>query len=381
MTPRYTTTTTCKDIHAGKKETKTGGPGFWAHEEEYLKGLMELYDIQLDDRMLDVAISEVNASATTTSVMSGLQGFVQPQVILHTENADASLARVEKLGALIQSDLARAIPPCTQKGVMEGVTAAEIRPFLRLHGLFIESADIKMSAYAYLRTARDWVMTAQGLEEVRKAEAFVTRKTTEPWPFPSFMGPGCSSDRSRRLGVLDPQMNIMASVETAMLAEEAEEDELAGSALVTMSKVELRAKTVQSLLERTADLVKGLVTYKKSKSVPGITEKSRQLQQEEITPLAYAVFLDEAENRLEAIQQQWEEGHRKKSKGKESKSGKQKSGKVPSEASAYKEAAGVLTAKDLNAVSLVMGSKVDSKVSSSPTLEFRVGFSVCLSPD
>ena len=42
---------------------------------------MELYDIQLDDRMLDVAISEVNASATTTSVMSGLQGFVQPQAI------------------------------------------------------------------------------------------------------------------------------------------------------------------------------------------------------------------------------------------------------------------------------------------------------------
>ena len=103
MTPRYTTTTTCKDIHAGKKETKTGGPGFWEHEEEFQKGLMELYDIQLDDRMLDVAISEVNASATTTSVMGGLQGFVQPQAIQLTENADAGLARVEKLGALIQS--------------------------------------------------------------------------------------------------------------------------------------------------------------------------------------------------------------------------------------------------------------------------------------
>ena len=94
MTPRYTTTTNCKDIHAGKKETKTGGPGFWAHEEEHRKGLMELYDLRLDDRMLEVAIAEVNTSAATTSVMSGLQGFVQPQAILHTENADASLARM-----------------------------------------------------------------------------------------------------------------------------------------------------------------------------------------------------------------------------------------------------------------------------------------------
>ena len=78
MTPRYTTTTTCKDIHAGKKETKTGGPGFWEHYEELLKGLKELYNRRLDDRTLDVAIADVNASSSTTSVMSGLQGFVQP---------------------------------------------------------------------------------------------------------------------------------------------------------------------------------------------------------------------------------------------------------------------------------------------------------------
>ena len=167
--------------------------------------------------------------------------------------------------------------------------------------------------------------------------------------------------------MLDPQLNIMASVESAMLAEEAEGDEQAGSALVTMSKMELRAKTVQSLLEMTDELVKGLVAYKKSKSVPGITEKSRQLQQEEITPIAYAGFLEEAESRLEDIQLQWEEGLRRKSREKESKAGKKKAGKVPSEGAGFKEAAGVLTAKDLNAVSLVMGSKVDGKVSSSPT--------------
>ena len=65
--------------------------------------------------------------------------------------------------------------------------------------------------------------------------------------------------------------------------------------------------------------------------------------------------------RLEEIQRQWEEGLRRKSRDKE------KAGKVPGEGAVFKEAAGVLTAKDLNAVSLVMGSKVDGKVSSSPT--------------
>ena len=71
--------------------------------------------------------------------------------------------------------------------------------------------------------------------------------------------------------------------------------------------------------------------------------------------------------RLEDIQRQWEEGLRRKSREKESKASKKKAGKVPSEGAVFKEAAGVLTAKDLNAVSLVMGSKVDGKVSSSPT--------------
>ena len=367
MTPRYTTTTTCKDIHAGKIETKTGGPGFWEHLEELLKGLKELYNRRLEDGTLDLAIAEVNASSSTTSVMSGLQGFLQPQAIKHSEIADAGLTRAEKLEALVRSDVTRAIPPCTQNGVMDGVTASEMRPFLRLHGIFMENADYKLTSYAYMRISRDWVLSAQDLEEALSFGSFVPRRATEPWPFPSFMGPGCSTDHSRRMGVLDPQMNIMASVESAMLAEEAEEDEQAGSALVTMSKMELRAKTVQSLLERTDELVKGLVAYKKSKSVPGITEKSRQLQQEEITPIAYAGFLEEAESRLEAIQQQWEEGLRRKSREKESKAGKKKAGKVPGEGAVFKEAAGVLTAKDLNAVSLVMGSKVDGKVSSSPT--------------
>ena len=210
--------------------------------------------------------------------------------------------RAEKLEALVRSDVTRAIPPCTQNGVMDGVTASEMRPFLRLHGIFMENADYKLTSYAYMRISRDWVLSAQDLEEALSFGSFVPRRATEPWPFPSFMGPGCSTDHSRRMGVLDPQMNIMASVESAMLAEEAEEDEQAGSVLVTMSKMELRTKTVKPLLERTDELVKGLVAYKKSKSVPGITEKSRQLQREEITPKAYSVFLEEAESKLVDIQ-------------------------------------------------------------------------------
>ena len=162
-------------------------------------------------------------------------------------------------------------------------------------------------------------------------------------------------------------MNIKASVESAMLAEEAEEDELAGSALVTMSQMELRAQSVKPLLERTEELVKNLVAYKKSKSVSGITEKTRQLQREEITPKAYSAFLEEAESKLVDIQLQWEKGLRRKLRDTESKAAKKKVCKVPGEGAASKEAAGVLTAKDLNAASLVMGTKVGSKVRSSPT--------------
>ena len=369
MTPRYTTTTTCKDIHAGKLEMKTGGPVIWEDYDELLKGLKELYDRRLDEATLDLAIAEVNASSTTTSVMSGLQGFLQPQAIKLTENANAGTVRAEKLEALVRSDLIRAIPPCTQKGVMDGVTASEMKPFLRLHGIFLENADYKLTAYAYMRILRDWVLGAQDLEEALSFGSFVPRGATEPWPFPSFMGPHCSADRSRRMGVLDPQMNIMASVESAMLAEEAEEDEQAGSALVTMSKMELRAQIVKPLLARTDELIKGLVAYKKSKSVSGITEKTRQLQREEITPKAYSDFLEEAESKLEEIQLQWEEGLRRKSRVKESKAAKKKVSKVPGEGQAFKEAAGVLTAKDLNAVSLVMGAKVDGKVRFLPDLE------------
>ena len=132
ITPRYTTTTTCKDIHAGRLETKTGGPVIWEDYDELLKGLKELYDRRLDEATLDLAIAEVNASSTRPSVMSGLQGFLQPRAIKLTENANAGTVRAEKLEALVRSDLIRAIPPCTQKGVMDGVTASEMKPFLPL---------------------------------------------------------------------------------------------------------------------------------------------------------------------------------------------------------------------------------------------------------
>ena len=204
QTPEYTTTTSFFEIWDDMKKMKTGGPGFIHSLDRLRKELAGLYTTRLDKAMVTTAMEAVNESAGVNriSVMQNLQGYVQPQAVRFSENADASLADAENIEALVQSDMLRVLPPCSQDGALEGITIAEMQPILRLHGIFIEGATLKVATFAYVRAFRDWLMTTKGIGEALITETVSPRKITEPWPYPSFMGPRCSAESNRRQGIL-----------------------------------------------------------------------------------------------------------------------------------------------------------------------------------
>ena len=302
QTPKYTTTISFNEIHAEKRKKETGGPGFIHTLEVLVKELVPLYAERLDELTLESAINTSNESVGAVSVMKDLKGYVQPQAFEKSGNADGKLATAKDIEALIRNDMNRCFPPCTEDGVMEGITLAEMQPILRLHGIFIEEADLGQTTFAYVRDCRDQLMTVRVLGEAMTESPITVRRPTEAWPFPSFMGPRCSAESSKRRGILDPKIGHLASLEKAMKEDEAEEDSLGAARLLWLNTKEERTTRREALLARAEDAVTALTDLKKGKAVLRLKEKTKALQDEEILQDDYEKILSEAEQKVMGFQ-------------------------------------------------------------------------------
>ena len=159
---------------------------------------------------------------------------------------------------------------------MEGITLAEMQPILRLHGIFIEEADLRQTTFAYVRACRTQLMTVRVLGEAMPESPITVRRPTEAWPFPSFMGPRCSAENSKRRGILDPKIGHLASLEQAMKEDEAEEDSLGAARLLWLNTKEERTTRREALLARAEDAVTVLTDLKKGKAVLRLKEKTKR---------------------------------------------------------------------------------------------------------
>ena len=196
------------------------------------------------------------------------------------------------------------------------------------------------------------------------------------------MGPRCSAESSKRRGILDPKIGHLASLEQEMKEDEAEEDSLGAARLLWLNTKEERTTRKEALLARAEDAVTALTDLKKGKAVLRLKEKTKALQNEEILQDDYQKILSEAEQKVMGFQldkygtKMLLAPAKKKSRAEKNK--ENAAGPKPVEVTAAvrekREATEALTAADLNAVALIMGTKVKGKVSSAQSLEVRVEF-------